>query len=135
MFWGCFHGLKKGPGIFWEKKWGTIKEESYKERIVPVVDGWIRLQFRESGVELKFMQDSAPAHAAKGTIEELSNRGIQCIKWPAYSPDLNPIEMVWNWMKDWIQDKYDDELHSYDALRQAINEAWEAVPERFWRSN
>lgn len=24
MFWGCFWGATKGPGIFWEKAWGTI---------------------------------------------------------------------------------------------------------------
>jgi hypothetical protein len=34
-------------------------------------------------------------------------------------------------MKDWIQEYYDDDLHSYDALRAAINAAWEAVEEDF----
>jgi hypothetical protein len=28
--------------------------------------------------------------------------------------------MVWNWMKDWIQERYDDNLYGYDALRAAI---------------
>jgi hypothetical protein len=77
------------------------------------------------------MQNSAPAHAARGTIEDLQERGINCLQWPSYSPDLNPIEAVWNWMKDWIQERYDDDLRSYDALRAAINAAWEAVEEDF----
>ncbi len=78
------------------------------------------------------MQDSAPAHAAKGTIEDLRQRGIFCMQWPSYSPDLNPIEMVWNWMKDWIQANYDEnDLRSYPTLRTAITEAWEAVPESY----
>jgi hypothetical protein len=34
-------------------------------------------------------------------------------------------------MKDWIQERYDDDLCSYDALRAAINAAWEAVEEDF----
>ncbi len=25
MFWGCFNGSTKGPCLFWEKEWGTIK--------------------------------------------------------------------------------------------------------------
>ena len=97
------------------------------------MEGWIRLHAQEHPEEpsLIFMQDSAPAHSARGTIDELRQRNIQCLNWPAYSPDLNPIEMVWNWMKDWIQDRYDDELRTYDALRKAIQEAWEAVPESF----
>ena len=40
------------------------------------------------------MQDGAPGHAAAETREELKSRGITPIHWPAYSPDLNPIETV-----------------------------------------
>jgi hypothetical protein len=44
---------------------------------------------------------------------------------------LNPIEMVWNRMKDWIQEQFDDKLYSYDALRVAITAAWEAIDEGY----
>jgi DDE superfamily endonuclease len=131
MFWGCFHGNIKGPGIFWKKDWGTIKEQSYREKIVPVIQRWIRFNAVEYDQQLTFIQDSAPAHAAKGTIEDLQERRIVCLQWPAYSPDLNPIEMVWNRMKDWIQEQFDDKLYSYDALRVAITAAWEAIDERY----
>ena len=50
------------------------------------------------------------------------------VEWPPYSPDLNPIEEVWNIMKNWIQGHYgnQDKL-SYDTLRKAVGEAWDAV--------
>jgi hypothetical protein len=69
MFWGYFHDNMKGPDIFWEKDWGSINEHSYREKIIPLVDGWRR----QNAVNqlLIFMQDAAPAHAAKGIIKDL----------------------------------------------------------------
>jgi transposase len=62
----------------------------------------------------------------------ISKRGaLSAFRWPAFSPDLNPIKMVWNWMKDWIQEHYDDRLRGYDELREAIIAAWNAVPEAY----
>jgi ketohexokinase/beta-glucosidase len=131
MFWATFHGQNKGPCLFWEKEWGTINAERYCERIVPIIDGYLRLvQQQNSWVQL--MQDGAPGYSGKETIKELHERGIYPISWPAFSPDLNPIETLWNWMKDWIQERYpeDDDL-SYDDLRSVVRASWDAVPETF----
>jgi len=126
MFWGCFSGLTgKGPGIFWEKAWGSINKESYVEHTVPVIEAFIQRY-----PELLLMQDHAPGHAAKFTINELRSRGLNLIFWPPFSPGLNPIETVWNIMKSWIQDNYLDDKLSYKVLRQAVTEAWEAVGEQ-----
>lgn len=74
------------------------------------------------------MQDYAPGHAVRYTLEELRDRSIHIISWSPYSPDLNPIEAVWEIMKQWIQDHYGsyDKL-SYDSLRKAVREVWDAV--------
>ena len=69
------------------------------------------------------MQDGAPGHASGYTFHELVDRGIQLIFWPPFSPELNPIETVWNIMNDWIQDGYRKGRLSYDRLRQADKEA------------
>jgi hypothetical protein len=49
MFWGCCHGEKKGVFLFWEKDWGTINEASYCAKVVPLVDGYVRLHEQETG--------------------------------------------------------------------------------------
>jgi transposase len=124
MFWGCFSGLTgKGPGIFWEKAWKTINKDFYIEHTIPVINAFIH-----EYPELSLMQDHAPGHAAKLTLAEFEKLGIRLIFWPPFSPDLNPIETVWNLMKNWIQEHYPgwDKL-SYKVLREAVQGAWDAV--------
>ena len=71
------------------------------QRIIPIVDGQNRIYTDPfSEPELLFIQDNAPSHAARETIQDLLERGIRTIKWPAFSPDLNPIEYVQNKIKD-----------------------------------
>jgi transposase len=73
------------------------------------------------------MQDGVPGHLAGNIIRELAERGIYPIFWPAYSPNLNPIETIWNWMKDYIEERYGDVQLSYDKLRDAVREAWDII--------
>jgi transposase len=50
--------------------------------------------------------DNAPCHKSVRTKTALFLKGIRCVTWPPYSPDLNIIEQVWNYMKNWIQEHY-----------------------------
>jgi transposase len=76
------------------------------------------------------MQDNAPGHGAIATIEELNTRGLRPIFWPPNSPDLNPIEQIWNWMKDYIDKKCPTIHSSYQRVRQAVIEAWNSIPDK-----
>jgi len=118
MFWGSFSGNRKGPAIFWEKDWGTISSETYIAHTVPMIHGWIRMN-----PHLLFMQDNASSHSSAQTTQELRERGVNLIFWPAYSPDLNPIETLWNKMKDWIARNYPGKKATYDQLRRQVREA------------
>ena len=57
-------------------------------------------------------------------------RGLRLVDWPSGPPDSNPMEQVWNLIKDWIWERYgrDDKL-SDDTLEKAVREAWDAVTE------
>ena len=75
------------------------------------------------------MQDNALGHATKLTIQEFNERSIFPIFWPAFSPNLNPIETLWNRMKDWIAWNYLNRKASYHQLRTQVIEAWQAIGE------
>ena len=46
-----------------------------------------------------FMQDNALIHTAHLVTEWFKNNAISMIEWPPYSPDMNPFEIIWAWLK------------------------------------
>jgi transposase len=135
MFWGAFYGDTKGPCLFWEKEWGSIDSEKYCQRIVPLIDGFMQQEKHEKDIDLLLMQDSAPGHASVYTRRRMANLGFQPIYWPAKSPDLNPIESIWDDMKDWVDERLpsDDRDLPYSTLRELVQGAWDSIPaERFY---
>lgn len=103
---------------------GGITAAKYCQHILPRVENFIRPY-----VNLWFQHDGARSHTARLTQQELAERMIQAVAWPPYSPDLNPIENVWAWMKGWIESHYDIQSLNTVHLRSAIIAAWQAVPE------
>jgi transposase len=70
MFWGGISGTwGKGPGLFWEKDWGTITSESYCRYVVPIIAHYT------SRWRLILMQDNASGHVAKATLAEMERWG------------------------------------------------------------
>jgi transposase len=83
--------------------------------------------YRSGCSGLVFQQDGGPGHNAKAILEHMVARGVIPMFWPAFSPDLLPIETLWNRMKDILQEQ-DPEVHrNYQRLRTAVWKAWESI--------
>ena len=66
---------------------------------------------------LIFMQDNAPIYTAGNVKRFLEENDIPCLDWPAQSPDLNPIENVWHYIK---QQLHNDKISNLEELGQKL---------------
>jgi hypothetical protein len=92
------------------------------------------VEYYEPG--LKFMQDNAPIHTSALSKLWLEEHGVEVIEWPPYSPDLNPIEHMWKFLKEKLNDDYPELLHATgdkDTLSTLMGpmiiEAWRNLPQ------
>jgi hypothetical protein len=92
MFWGY---ISRQPLITID---GTMDQYQYKEVLENVLLPELEYASQNFQGNWQIMQDNCPAHRAKTVTQYLHENGVEFLEWPPYSPDLNPIENIWNWM-------------------------------------
>ena len=78
------------------------------------------------GRNFVYVQDNAPHYTARDTAAFLDQQDAEVMDWPARSPNMNPIERVWDQMAVWIRD-IEDPPSTIAELNNAVRQAWTAV--------
>jgi len=70
------------------------------------------------------IMDNASPHKVQGVEEAIEERGAFVLYLPAYSPDLNPVEMMWSKIKAHLRKV---KARTLDALYSALKDALDSV--------
>lgn len=115
MVWGSFCASGRG-GLYFLPKNTTMNSESY----ISCLNDHLLTFFGIHRCEF-FLQDGAPCHTSKKTKKWLADNKIPLMDWPGNSPDLNPIENLWNIMKNKVAK---ENTSSIEKLKTAILKVW-----------
>ncbi|GFU36185.1 transposable element Tc3 transposase [Trichonephila clavipes] len=95
---------------------------------VVILEQHARLFRGAMGSEFLFMDDNARPHRANIVDECLQSEDITRMDWPAYSPDLNPIEHVWDMLGRRIAARQPPPT-CLPELRRALLDEWYNIPQ------
>ena len=72
-------------------------------------------------------------HTARVAHSFLTSSNVEVLSWPAQSPDINPIENIWSYIKVKIRQR-DSQPSSVKQLKQWVKEEWDAIPVEYYRN-
>ena len=101
---------------------GSINSDKYQDNIIEsgMIEDMDELRGKGNWI---FMQDGARCHTSADSIAWIGSQCKYIAKWPANSPDLNPIETLWGSMKKAVSKIKPDTICE---LKQVVAQVWES---------
>jgi len=119
--WFGAYNFTDGQCLIWAE--GACNKETTAE-FLHRIEEWAQ----KKGRRLVVIWDGAPWHRAHMVQQAAQDLNIELIALPGYSPDLNPIEGLWKWMREEVT-----QFHCYPTLK-ALFDACKAFIETINKS-
>ncbi|GFX26171.1 transposable element Tcb2 transposase [Trichonephila clavipes] len=103
---------------------GTVTGLRYRDEIL---DPYVRPYAAAIGNDFILMDDNARPHRARIVEEYLEDHGLERMEWPTRSPDLNPIEHLWNYLGREVA-TLNPPPRSLHELKQGLLCVWSSLP-------
>jgi len=136
--WGCFSAKGMGP---MKKIEGIMDRHVYHNILVGTTVPELKRLVNEDRLKTiwYFQSDNDPKHTAElnrlyieSKVKEFDGR-LAVITWPSQSPDLNPIENLWDYIKGKISRRKRKPC-SLTELFQFIQEEWNKIDDNYIQS-
>ncbi|GFV80404.1 transposable element Tcb2 transposase [Trichonephila clavipes] len=105
---------------------GSVNGTRYCNEILLL---YVRLFRCAMGLQFLFMDDNAPCHLTLAAEQLLESEDIELMDWPARSPDLNPIEHIWDFLGRRLAARTLPPV-TIRELRLALQDEWAAMPQQ-----
>ena len=119
--WGAFCAGGKSQLVILDR---NVTGEVYRQVLDQNLLPWARGLFANN---FRYQDDNAPAHRARVVTNFLEEQDVNVLRQPALSPDLNPIEHLWDQLGRAIRQR-DNQPSTLRELGQALLEEWNRIP-------
>ena len=75
------------------------------------------------------MEDKAMSHRSRSVIAYLQSEAVTSVLWPAMSPNLNPIEHIWDILGSGIQVR-EPPVQNFRQLEAALHRTWQQLSQQ-----
>ncbi|GFW22191.1 transposable element Tc3 transposase [Trichonephila clavipes] len=103
---------------------GTVTGLRYRDEIL---DQYVRPYAAAIANDFILMDDNARPHRARIVEEYLDDHGLERMEWPARSPDLNPIEHLWDYLGREVA-ALNPPPRSLHELKRGLLCVWSSLP-------